>query len=107
MDQTIQGKLDIESPALATPFNVLTLDAQSFVQALNLTESYFIVARDLGAQLPSGLVRFSVRADGAMNVGTIVSPTITLLEAEISNLQAAIKQLQTQIFDLNLKLEGL
>ena len=28
MDQLIQGKLDIESPASASPFNVLTLNAQ-------------------------------------------------------------------------------
>jgi hypothetical protein len=75
---TVHSVVDIEGPAQATPFNVLTVNAASFDVVANLTQSYFITASDLGA----ARVKFSVRGDGFLTVdggaaiaGALTSPS--------------------------------
>src|SRR2546425_13239109 len=63
-NQVVNGTLDVEGPAQAKPFNVLTVDAGSFGNPANSQVSYFILARDIGAAPPKGRAKFSVRGDG-------------------------------------------
>src|SRR5881396_2554263 len=68
MTQVINDTLDVEGPAQATPFNVLTVDAGSFGTVANSQASFFVLARDIGAAPPSGRTKFSVRGDGLLSL---------------------------------------
>jgi hypothetical protein len=66
---SIGGPLTVNAPPSGTPFTALEIDAQSFVAAANLTTSYFLNMRDVGAG-PGGAYRFCVRGDGNVGIGT-------------------------------------
>jgi hypothetical protein len=99
-----QGTIEIAGPSSAKPFNVLTVDATSFVVPENLSQSYFIIARDIDAAPPNGAVRFSVRADGMLSAGTIQSPTVDQIQQQIDALRPQLAALGAQINGLSAQL---
>ncbi|WP_263353152.1 ABC transporter C-terminal domain-containing protein [Acidicapsa acidisoli] len=101
-----EGIIKITGPNSPQPFNVLTVNAASFAVPANLSQSYFIIASDIGAAPPNGLVRFSVRADGLLSAGTIQSPTIDQLQQRIDALEAQIQALTANSGALSADITG-
>jgi len=64
---SIGGPLTVSAPKSGSPFTALQIDAQSFVAPANLTASYFLNMRDVGA---GGANRFCVRGDGNVGINT-------------------------------------
>jgi hypothetical protein len=61
--------LQVVAPASGSPFTAVQIDVQSFVNGPNLTASYFLNMRDVGAG-GGGNYRFCVRGDGNVGIGT-------------------------------------
>jgi hypothetical protein len=65
----IGGPLTVSAPPSGSAFTALQIDAQSFVNAPNLTASYYLNMRDVGAG-GGGVNRFCVRGDGLVGINT-------------------------------------
>jgi hypothetical protein len=65
----IDGPLTVSAPPSGSAFSALQIDAQSFANAPNLTASYYLNMRDVGAGA-GGANRFCVRGDGFVGINT-------------------------------------